>query len=261
MGTRTVGLIRLVLATTVVALCAAVRPALSERASPVAPPVPVVVELFTSEGCSSCPPADRLLTELLDQQPVKNALIIGLSEHVDYWDHLGWKDPFSNHQFTERQSAYASAGGTADVYTPQMVVDGRESFVGSDRAKALAAIARSAASPKVPVSVTWTSTSPHVLKVGVTGATPGMGAVLLAVVEDELRTSVRAGENAGGLLRHSAVTRRLIQIGKTDRNGAFTHEGLRVDLAESWRKAALHVVVLVQAGASRRIVAAVSIQP
>ena len=240
---------------------AAERPGVSAQTAKSAPPVPVVVELFTSEGCSSCPPADRLLTELLDQQPVKNALIIGLSEHVDYWDHLGWKDPFSNHQFTERQSAYAAAGGTTDVYTPQMVVDGRESFVGSDRATALVAIARSAASPKAPVSVTWTSTSPHVLKVGVTGATPGMGAVLLAVVEDELRTSVRAGENAGGLLRHSAVARRLTEIGRTDRNGAFTHEGVRVDLAGSWRKPALHVVVLVQAGGSRRIVAAVSIQP
>src|SRR5215467_10875693 len=116
-------------------------------------PVPVVVELFTSEGCSSCPPADTVLMDLVQHQPVAGAQVIGLSEHVDYWDREGWKDPFSNHLFTQRQSAYAAANGGSDVYTPQMFVDGGAPFVGSDRTRALSAIQHAVARPKTAVSL------------------------------------------------------------------------------------------------------------
>src|ERR1700722_9603141 len=96
---------------------------------------PVLVELFTSEGCSSCPPADALLIKFQQEQPVPGAQIIVLEEHVDYWEGLGWHDRFSSHQFTDRQNVYGARFKLESVYTPQMVVDGSDQFVGNDAAK------------------------------------------------------------------------------------------------------------------------------
>src|SRR5690242_17492211 len=112
---------------------------------------PVLIELFTSEGCSSCPPADRLLAAL-------DPSAIVLSEHVDYWDHLGWRDPFSSHASTLRQEAYARKLGTQGPYTPQMVVDGAVEFNGANATRAQEEIAREAARPRTAVRLTRSGT-------------------------------------------------------------------------------------------------------
>src|SRR5262245_6593659 len=118
--------------------------------------VPVIVELFTSEGCSSCPPADEALRRLASTQPVPGVEIVAMSEHVDYWNSGGWTDPFSSAQFSQRQDEYAKAFGLDGIYTPQMIVDGNEEFVGNDIAKASRAVSRAAATAKRPFQLTAT---------------------------------------------------------------------------------------------------------
>ena len=118
-----------------------------------AEPVPVLLELFTSEGCSSCPPADQLLEKIDRDQPVPGTDLIVLSEHVDYWNRIGWTDPFSSSDFSRRQQAYAAQFGTDDIYTPQLVVDGEKAVVGGNWPMAARAIQQSLREPKIPVTI------------------------------------------------------------------------------------------------------------
>jgi hypothetical protein len=230
--------------------------AVSDRARPAASLVPVVVELFTSEGCSSCPPADQLLADLVKTQPVPGAVVIGLSEHVDYWDNLGWKDPFSNAAFTRRQSGYATLAGHGDVYTPQMVINGGEAVVGSDREAVLAAIRRAVAKPGPPVSIELTWNGAGDIETTIAAhASNGGEQVYLAVTEDGLASSVKAGENAGHTLDHTGVTRRLIRLGSVKTDGSF-RDARRIELDAAWHKAQLHAVAFIQRGESGAIVAA-----
>lgn len=230
-----------------------------ERSTPPAERVPVIVELFTSEGCSSCPPADAVLIDLIEHQPVSGAEVIGLSEHVDYWDRQGWRDPFSNHSFTQRQNAYSASTGSSEVYTPEMFVDGGAPFVGSDRAQAISFITRAAAKPKPAVSLRLATSAGDVLTVNIVQSKATASApVWLAIVEDGLSSSVTGGENAGRSLRHAAVTRRLTSIGKTEKDGSFARE-VTLALDSKWRRAALHAVVFVQPGSIGPIAAAGSI--
>jgi len=217
---------------------------------------PVIVELFTSEGCSSCPPADESLSRLERSQPVGGADVIALGEHVDYWNHGGWADPFSANKFSARQSDYSRSFGLDNVYTPQMVVDGKAQFVGGDDDEARAAIARAARQPKADVSVTASGTD--AVSVQVAHVPPSAhrdpADVLLAVTEDGLTSSVRGGENAGRRLAYSAVVRRLVPLG-TVQGGAFTAR-TPLDLSANWRRGRLRAVVLVQERGSRRIIGA-----
>src|SRR5438094_115180 len=122
--------------------------------------VPVLVELFTSEGCSSCPPADAFLQKLDHDQPISGADIVVLSEHVDYWDELGWKDPYSSRLFTDRQAAYGQRFGLRTVYTPQMVVDGASEFVGNDSRLAEKAFSKAVSKAKIGIRFSSVSTEP-----------------------------------------------------------------------------------------------------
>lgn len=165
---------------------------------------PVVVELFTSQGCSSCPPADAFLTDLAHQRRD----VLALAFHVTYWDYLGWKDPYSLDAATGRQRDYARHLGEDGVYTPQMVVDGTKGFVGSDRSEGLSAIA-AAARKAVPVTL---ARDGDALLVTV-GPGAGTAQVLLVGFDPSHETPVGRGENSGRTLHETNVVRSLTPIG------------------------------------------------
>jgi hypothetical protein len=228
----------------------------------------VVVELFTSEGCSSCPPADALLARLVKTQPVPGAEVIALKEHVDYWNHLGWRDPFSSSLFTARQQAYAQFFRNDSMYTPQMIVDGRAEFVGSAESRARQAIAQAAGAPGTPVHLAWAANGapPDAAKLQVRveqlrGAAPGDAAeVYLAITEDNLHSDVAHGENAGRSLNHTAVVRMLERLGQADAQAAIAFSAEPgVTVADGWKRKDLRAVVFVQERGSRRVLGAASI--
>ena len=213
--------------------------------------VPVIVELFTSEGCSSCPPADRVLAELEKAQPVTNAIIIALGEHVDYWNDLGWADPFSSGAFSERQQTYARAFNT-DTYTPQMVVDGQAEFVGNDSAKAISAISKAARTQKANLQITPVNQA--TIKVTATEIPAQLNHakldIVLALTESHLQTKVERGENAGRMLAHASVVRQLQVIGT-----APTAE-VKLRMEPQWKRENLKAVAFLQERQSRRILGA-----
>jgi hypothetical protein len=228
-------------------------------------PAPVIVELFTSEGCSSCPPADSLLRSFVRNQPVPGALIIPLGEHVDYWDRLGWRDPFSSPRFTARQRDYAEAFEAPNIYTPQMVVDGRVGLVGSRAVEAQVAIRAARDAPRVPVRLEVAShPNSRVVEVAaeIGPDRPAVAAealgVWLAITESGLVTDVRAGENMFRRLRHTGVVRHFERIDTVPadsvRDGLSAHARLRLD--EAWNRDRLHAVVFLQERTSLRIVGA-----
>lgn len=223
---------------------------------------PVLVELFTSEGCSSCPPADELLTRLEQTQPVAGAEVIALSEHVDYWNRLGWTDPYSSSEFSARQNDYARAFDTDGVYTPQMVVDGHAQFVGSHLSRAREAIAIASHNSKAPVTVSLASEDIRAASITLEvraerpqSVSEGDSAeVLLAITESGLRSSVSRGENAGRRLSHTAVVRKLMPLGSVDsQSGAQFVAKPVVQIDKGWKRDSLKAVVFVQERTSRRV--------
>ena len=212
---------------------------------------PVLVELFTSEGCSDCPPADALLERLDRSQPVRNADLIVLSEHVDYWDDIGWRDPYSSHEFSIRQGDYARRFRLEGPYTPQMVVDGDMELVGSDERRAIHVIENSIKTEKLPVVLSSIHREGNDrLAVHVeTGplVSPGRrtsAQVLIALADNSDQSSVRGGENSGRTLKHVAVVRNLTSLGNIEIGGTFSK-----DVMVSTRNADQHnlrIIAIVQ---------------
>jgi hypothetical protein len=211
----------------------------------------VLVELFTSEGCSSCPPADAVLARLHQEQPVPGVELIVLSEHVDYWNDLGWKDPFSERLFSDRQGDYGSR-----IYTPQAIVDGRTDVLGSDRGGIIRAAASAARDPHGTLRLARTSAGVRIAVEGLPGHRDA--AVMLAVLEDGLSSKVERGENAGRTLSHTAVVRSLKEVGRVAAGAAQWSAEVPVALDVSWKKA--RVIAFVQDGHSRRVLAAGALQ-
>jgi hypothetical protein len=228
---------------------------------PNAAATPVLVELFTSEGCSSCPPADALLSRLGKTQPVPGARIIVLEEHVDYWDNLGWKDPFSSAAATARQSEYGQAFGGEQVYTPQMVVDGHAEFVGSSESNALRAIRDASHAAKPAIQLDWGKDDTLSIHIeSLTNSAPRQNTQLfLAVAEDLLHSDVKHGENSGRALEHNGVVRHLLPLAKIPAAGTAFSTTVPVDAAREWNRSNLHAVVFVQNPRTRQVLAAASI--
>lgn len=230
---------------------------------------PVVVELFTSEGCSSCPPADALLAKMEATQPFKGAQIIAIEEHVDYWNQQGWVDPFSSIEWTDRQQVYATAFRQNGPYTPQMVVNGRTQLVGSRADEAIKAVQASAAVPAVPLMLAsvagGNASEPHfTVSVGKLAqlSTGDSAEVWLAVTESGLSSQVARGENAGRNLSHASVLRTMRRIGNADaRAEADSFRGdASLKLKSGWKRENLTAVVFVQEKKSRRILGAATLK-
>lgn len=207
----------------------------------------VLVELFTSEGCSSCPPADRLLTTLHTTQPFADATVVALAYHVDYWDNLGWKDPFGDKTYTLRQQAYAGIHKEERVYTPQLIVNGVTGFVGSDRGRAMKAIRSQATRPRAKLKVSAKrKAGAETVDVAIEAdLKPVPGVVLwIALAEDGLRSEVTEGENKGKNMVHQAVVRSYTRydISETDL-AAYT---VSLPWKADWNPKAMRVVAAVQ---------------
>jgi hypothetical protein len=242
-----------ILVVAVISICMAV---LAKTTEPGVPRKAVVVELFTSEGCSSCPPADELLGHLRQDLAAKNVQVIPLGFHVDYWNSLGWKDRFSSADFTQRQEQYTHALKVDGPYTPEMVVDGAVEFVGNDAGQAQRTI-RQQASQLETAQVKIAPAGADQLAIQVKGPAGGNALVMLAITEDNLSTQVGSGENGGRTLHHAAVVRELRQVGSLQSGAIETTVPLKLE--KDWKRNDLRAVVFVQNGPSGKIEGAASV--
>lgn len=235
---------------------AATAPAAPETAS-----LPIVIELFTSEGCSSCPPADEFVRKLDSLQPVRGVQFIVLSEHVTYWDHDGWKDPNSSAALTDRQSEYERALGVSGPYTPQLIVDGAKELRINDAHELQAAFQQAAATPKIPVRISTVnidSGKPAVLRAHVEAeavADKKNADVFVAVALDHVESEVLKGENGGRHLVHVAVVQQIAKIGKLEKSKSLA-EDVQLKLKPGTDPSNIRVVAFVQASGPGRVLGA-----
>jgi hypothetical protein len=226
---------------------------------------PVVLELFTSEGCSSCPPADAFLKRLDDAGRVGDVEVIPIEEHVDYWDQLGWRDPFSSHDWTARQEQYARALGLRGIYTPQLVVNGRNELVGSSQREALQSITAAGKFSGAAIRISTVNVSAESVQfsIAIDDASPETHSaeLWLAVTERGLSSNVLRGENEGRNLTHAAVLRSLTRI-RTEHVGApGSYEAkASIPLERIWKRENLRFVVFLQEPKTLHIFAAAASQ-
>jgi hypothetical protein len=215
---------------------------------------PVLVELFTSEGCSSCPPADEILRKLDSMQPIAGAQAIVLSEHVDYWDHDGWRDVYSQSFFTQRQTFYESRLNVSQgPYTPQMIVDGTYQLNGSNTHDVREAIEKARTRTKIPVRISAVSMlNPKELNVhleidGLPADSKAKKAdVFVAVALDHAQSHVLQGENKGRDISHVAVVESLNKVGSVEKGKRFSKDVV-VKIKPSTDLANLRLIAFVQA--------------
>lgn len=214
-------------------------------AAQVSSPQTVLVELFTSEGCSSCPPADALLREINGTRSSSGQLIVGISEHVTYWNSLGWADPYSSSLFTDRQNAYGNRLGLDSVYTPQIVVNGTDQFVGSDRDGLARAFKKELDKPAQVtlhiISTRFVGNNVFV-KFSITANAPNTTGDIVAVLADDMdQSSVLRGENSGRRLAHVAVARSLTRVASVQPAG---EQEIHLPLPPSFRPTEKHHLIL-----------------
>ncbi len=209
--------------------------------------IPVLVELFTSEGCPTCPPADRLLAKLEKEQMYEKAEVITLALHVDYWNREDWKDEYSSAIFSRRQDIYAQAFRSGQVFTPQMIVDGRTHFIGSNAASATKAIVENVKNEKADVKLSLENDK---LKVQISKIPKHeISNVFLAIVEGDLK----ANKNRGKDYRHTSIVRELKSLGMlTSDKNEFSVENL-IQFNKDWKKENLKFVVFIQENQSRKV--------
>ncbi len=220
---------------------------------------PVVLELFTSEGCSSCPPADRLLQSLDEKQPFTGADLVVLSEHVDYWNGAGWVDPYSSRLFSERQRWYADQFGLGSVYTPQIVVDGQRETVGSNGLAIKNAVEKAAQSEKITLTLSNLVRDGNRIKFHMTssdlGDADGAATVYVALAENTVQSNVAGGENGGRSLTHVAVVRVFTSAGTVKAGSSFSKD-LVIPMPSRMGVGVVRVVAFLQTNKSHKIVGA-----
>ncbi len=210
-----------------------------------APAAPVVVELFTSQGCNSCPPADALLQKLAARPDV-----LALGFHVDYWNYLGWPDTLALHAATERQQAYAKALGEGYVYTPEMVIAGAAAVLGSDPGAVDKAIAKAAAAPR-SVALRVTGQAGGTLTLDVPAGTATASTLWLIGYDAEEKIAIKAGENAGHTIDYVDAVRVIRHL------DSWSGQAARIALPPAGLKGATHWAVLLQQGGDGPILAAI----
>jgi hypothetical protein len=226
-----------------------------------ASPVPVLVELFTSEGCSSCPPADKWLLQIDTAQPVHGAQLIVLSEHVDYWNHDGWKDPFSSSLVTERQESYERAFRLESAFTPQVVVNGSINLKLGDDQQIRQTFEQAAAASAVPVMIGSLSVDPanpaiFRAQVEIDGSSAAENAdIYEAVALDHAESQVLHGENGGRRLTHVSVVQQLTKIGKLEKGKRFSG-AVEIKLKHGTDPKNIRVVVFVQESGPGKVLGA-----